>query len=423
MHAEPTPMPPRPDGDVPAAVAPSASTPHALVDESHRPLGPPPRGARIIGALVLLSMAALAVWIYQRVGSATAIRSQLEAERARQAEARRAETAGKPLQKVVDVVTVRGEPVPWRPVIRMEGTLALAREADIGFMASGRLRSVAVKSGDTVRKGQLLATLDDEQAQAQVRAVEAQIKAVEVQVALARDNQVRTAALVQGGAMPEQAEVQTRGAEQAAQAQLDAARAQLALSQVMLAHHTLIAPFSGVVTRAPTAPGMVVGAGSPLFHVVDTQQLKLTGTVAPEDAALIRAGSVTEVQAQGRILLGKVSAVLPTVDPVTRRVPVDIEVTNDQDTPIYGGSLVRAKVKSTHQVAVLRFPLGVRRPGSQDEVMVVMDGQLEARRVSFAVEDGMLLARGGLSESDEVVVNPSAEARSGDAVSVPKVNP
>jgi RND family efflux transporter MFP subunit len=378
----------------------------------------------MVGVVVVLLTLGLALWTWQRVAQATTEKKALEGERTRQAAARQAEALKGPQGNTAQVNTVQGVSSPWQPQVKVEGTLGILKEGDVGFMASGRLTTISVRVGDAVKKGQVLARLDDETALAQMKAGEAQVRAVEAQLGMAADNVARTAPLVEKGALPKQADVQARGQEQLMTAQLDAARAQVALTQVMLQQHTLLAPFSGVVTRAPTAPGMVVGAGTPLFHVVDTSQLRLNATVNAEDAALLRVGSPVEVFVQDRILTGKVTAVLPTMDPLTRRVPVEAVVGNEGASPVFAGGLVKATVRSTASVPTLKYPISVRRPGSQDEVMVVNGTQLEARRISYSLaDDGALLVRAGLLEQDRVMLNPTAEARAGDAVSVPKVSP
>jgi hypothetical protein len=81
---------------------------------------------------------------------------------------------------------------------------------------------------------------------------------------------------------------------------------------------------------------------------------------------------------------------------------------------------VRARVNAQSEIDVLKFPHGVLRPGSQDEVMVVTpEGRLEARHVVYAVaKDGSLLVRRGLLPSDRLLAAPKPEAKSGDLVSV-----
>ena len=97
---------------------------------------------------------------------------------------------------------------------------------------------------------------------------------------------------------------------------------------------------------------------------------------------------------------------------------------NDAANPIYAGALVSALVKTEAGVPVLKLPSSARRPGSQDEVLVVKNGVLEPRRVQFTLDPaGNLLVRSGISADEDILFQPSAEARAGDSVQVPKVAP
>lgn len=289
-----------------------------------------------------------------------------------------------------------------------------ARDVDLAFKASGQLASLRVKVGQLVRQGEVIATLDTKEAAAQVRAAEAQVRAAEAQLALADDAQRRTTGMVDAGALPEATGVQVDQQRALALAQLDGARAQLSLARAALANHTLTAPFTAHVTRVPSGLGAIVAAGMPIFHLSDVTTLKLQGTVSEEDAPLLRVGSDIEVTAQGRIVTGKVVAVLTSVDPMTRRVPFEAELSNTGEAPLLAGTFVRARALAPEAIPVLRLPASARRPGSQDEIMIVSEGKLRARRVVLgASEGGDLLVRSGLRADEDVLLAPPSNAADG----------
>jgi RND family efflux transporter MFP subunit len=283
----------------------------------------------------------------------------------------------------------------------------------------GRLARVAVKIGDRVAAGALLATLDDAEATAQAAAAEAQMRAAQSSLKLAEDAERRMLPLVKNGSMPEANGVQASEQRQLAAAQLDAARAQHVLARTALGSHELRAPFAGTITQAPNGIGAVVGAGQVLFGLVDTSALQLKTTVSEEDANLLTRGA--EVNLVAGAVTGRVSAVLSTLDARTRRVPVVVDFDNSRgegSTPLRAGSFVRGWVGAKEPIAVLRLPHEVQRPGSRDEVWVLdAASRLEARHVAFALApDGALLVRSGLSASDRVVINPIPELKAGDVV-------
>ncbi len=131
-----------------------------------------------------------------------------------------------------------------------------------GHRASrGTLARVAVKRGQEVRTGALLASLDDGLAPATRRQAEAGVAAAHAQLALAEDALARVERLRREEGASESQLVAARAQRDLARAQLAAAQAQLDQAQVNLSHHLLTAPFAGVVTSVPDGIGITVGAG------------------------------------------------------------------------------------------------------------------------------------------------------------------
>jgi RND family efflux transporter MFP subunit len=366
----------------------------------------------------LLMVGGLVAWTSTRIATATKAQAAVAEKRAVDAE-RTASLAKQPER----VTVVTGQAATWLPTVELDGTLAAEQSASLGFKVGGKIGMLKVKVGDQVKAGALLATLDATEAAAQAAASAAQVRAAEAQLALAQDNEHRTQAMVQSGSYAEASGVQSTQQRALALAQLDSAKAQALLAKVSLGNHTLTAPFAGTVTRVPDGIGEVVAPGSPLFEIVNTKVLKLSTTVSEHDANLLLVGAPVTLELETGKASGRISAVLGTVDEKTRRVPV--EAAFDNPGFLRAGAFVQARVNAKSEISVLRLPHDVLRPGSQDEVMVVLDGgRLEARHVVLAVDkDGTLLVRRGLTAADKVVAKPKPEAKTGDVVSVDAAEP
>jgi RND family efflux transporter MFP subunit len=318
----------------------------------------------------------------------------------------------------------------WLPSIGVEGTLMPAREADLAFKVPGQLARLDVKAGDWVEAGATLGALDVSEAAAQLRAAEAQVRVARAQVFLAEDDAKRMETLAGSGAATTVMAGDAKGRAEISAGQLDAAQAQLVLSQTNVRNHSLTAPFAGFVTKAPTAAGGIVGPSAPLFHLQDVATLRLVGTVSEQDIGLIKPGAtltfaVPEGDGKSKTIEAKVTTVLPSVDPQTRRVPFEAEVKNEiigagkstKTVSLRGGTFVRGKLAGDAPITVLRLPATVIRPGSQDEVLVVDQGKVHARRISFATAaDGAVLVRSGLAKNETVMLTPVAESKEGDVV-------
>ena len=330
------------------------------------------------------------------------------------------------------VAVVHGIPRAWRPRIPVTGTLAPVQDADVGFKTGGRLVAVRAKVGDHVKGGQLLAALDVSEAQAQVAATSAGVRAAQVGYEMARDAEKRTVALFEQKAVSDAENLGAMNRAALALAQLEQARAQAQLASVGVGNGTLSAPFSGLVTRAPSGVGKIVAPGEAMFHVEDTQVLKLNATLSETDARLVEVGaeirvdgedSATPIDGSGKGVAagtrGRVTAVLGSLDAQTRRVPMLAEIPNDASPPLLAGAFVRATILSTRETQVLMLPASALRPGSQDEVVVLAAGRARLVHVLYtAAPDGSLLVRSGITPVDTIVASPSSEVRDGDELGV-----
>jgi RND family efflux transporter MFP subunit len=303
----------------------------------------------------------------------------------------------------------------WRPAIPVTGTLAPVQEAEIGFKNTGRLVAVRVKVGSTVRRGEELAALDTTEASAQAAATSAGVRAAQIAYDMAKDAEKRTLALFEQHAVSDAENLATQNRAALALAQLEQARAQARLAAVGVSNGSLVAPFSGLVTRVPNGVGKIVGMNDALFRIEDTSVLKLTATLSEVDARLVENGAEVRVEGASDAVHGVVTAVLASLDPQTRRVPLQAELTNDPAAPLLAGAFVRATVVSRKEVQVLELPPGALRPGSQDEVVVQKAGKAHLVHVVFTqAESGAMLVRGGITAADAIVLNPSPEVREGD---------
>jgi RND family efflux transporter MFP subunit len=380
-------------------------------DSSHLSATPrAPLGGIIVGVLFLAGMGG---WAGVRIHAATTAKKALAAQR--EEDARRAATEVRATPKVRVALP---EATTWSPSVEIDGTLAAARSAELGFETPGRLSQVSVRIGDSVKSGQVLATLDTGEISAQLKAAQAQARAAEAQLTLATDQERRTSTMVQSGSLAEANGVQSTQQKALATAQLDAARAQVSLSQVALGNHRLVAPFAGSVTRAPEGVGGVVGPGGALFEIQDLSKLKLRGTLGEHDAGLVEPGSTIRIETDHGPVDGKISVVLGSVDAATRRVRVEAEFDN-QDKRLRAGSFVRGVVQAGSTISVLKLPHEVLRPGAQDELFVVTGDVLSSRRVVYAVTpQGELLVRRGLAPGERVMLAPKSDTHAGERVEI-----
>lgn len=369
--------------------------------------------AGVITVVVLAG--GLAAWTAQRITAAELAQGQVAQKKAEDA-AQAARRAKAPPR----VAVVQPIKTTWLPHVDLEGTLAAQESASLSFKVPGKLARLSVRVGAEVKLGAPLAALETAQAAAQLAASAAQVRAAQAQLELADDTAKRTSVLAQSGSIQAASAVQSTQQRALALAQLDAARAQLALARATFREHTLLAPFPGTVVSAPDGVGAVVGPGQTLFQLANLKTLKLATSVSESDANLLHIGSKVSLESEAGRVEGRISSLLDSLEERTRRVPVQVEF--DNPGSLRAGSFVRARVAAGEAVDVLRLPHQVLRPGSQDEVLVVVPGQaaaLSARKVVYALDAaGNLLVRSGIAAGEAVVSSPEPDAKTGDVVVV-----
>lgn len=296
------------------------------------------------------------------------------------------------------------EPVAVRFAARVTstGTLRARASSPLAFPVPGTLARVAVERGQEVRRGALLAALDDAAAAAAVQQAEAAVAAARAQLALADDALARVTRLrTEDGASEAQA-VQARAQRDQAAAQLAAAQAQLAQARVHHGHHFLAAPFAGVVTRVPDGLGVTVSPGVPLVHLVSTRELVLDTSLTQEDAAELARGArvVVSVAATGaRTTDATLTVVVPAVEAATGRVPVEIAVPNGSGA-FLAGAFARAELPRGAERDAWRVPATalVQRAGGHAVWVAGADGRARALPARLLAEDGdtaVVLPEGG----------------------------
>lgn len=305
--------------------------------------------------------------------------------------------------------TAPAEAVQYSPRVELTGSLSPAASVYLGFDVPGRIEQLLVQRGDEVKKGQSLARLDARMAEAQAQQAEAALAGANAQLAAGEAALARLQKLKDAGGVSEQQYQDADAAVQAGRAGIQQAEAAVRLARTHVSNHTLKAPIDGVVTNGPDNAGAMVGAGTPLFVIEDLSGLIMKAT-APESASWLVAGLSAEIVVPGGAgVPASVVRVLPSLDPQTRRVPVEVRVDAPPAT-LRANAFGRAVVKGAADIAAYKVPAGavVARP---DYCVYVDEGGTPRRVAAEVLErlaDGVIV-RADLPSGAAVVVDPPKE--------------
>jgi len=238
------------------------------------------------------------------------------------------------------------------------GQLGPSRLLPLGFEVGGRLQVSRVSKGDLVKAGQPLGNLDPEIINAQVAQAEAALMAAEAGAALALDVATRNEKLKAEGSVSDLQFKQTDTQAKAAKAQVAQAQAGVAQARAGQRRHFLSAPFSATVVDAPDNVGGMLGPGMPVYVLMQLDPLVLKVTVPEKIRESIKAGLKVRVEATGSGAAtddAVVKVVLPSADPQTRRVPLEITVPNS-DGRFVANTLARVTISLGEPKAAVVIP-------------------------------------------------------------------
>ena len=243
----------------------------------------------------------------------------------------------------VEFAVVKRAPVAEQ--ILVVGNLIGAATVQVVPRVNGRLATVNVQLGDSVRRGQIVAKVEDQEIQEQVRQQEAAYKVSEATIRqrdadlkLAKTNKDRSESLYKRQLLPQQTYDDTVARLEAAQAQNDLANAQFEQTKARLEElkitlgNTIIAsPVDGFVSKRFSDPGAFVGPNSPVAAVVDIRTVRMVANLVERDVKRVHVGTVAAVEVDafaGEKFAGRVSRVAPVFDPATRTAEMEIEIPN-----------------------------------------------------------------------------------------------
>lgn len=391
------------------------------IEERARPAGSGPRKTRLLAlSVVIILLTAAAVVVLRKTVAVVSV-----------AEAR---PAGDPSATAL---------------LNASGYVTPRRRATIAAKITARVIDVYVDEGMTVTEGQILARLDDSDAQRRLQAARAQRDATAAQIENIKVNLVnaerelrRQEDLEKDGFTSVQAidlarttAESLRAQVAAGQEQVKAAEAQTAMAQQDVENCTVRAPFAGVVVSKDAQRGEMVspisaGGGftrTGIATIVDMGSIEIEVDVNESYIARVETGqpveAVLDAYPDWRIP-AKVRTVIPTADrqKATVKVRISFDKLDPRILPDMGVkvSFLAGEQAAGQTAARALIPREAKRTiDGKPVIFLFRDGVLERRAVSLGAEiGGDVQVTAGLSPGDKVVVGGPADLRDGQRVKV-----
>jgi HlyD family secretion protein len=356
-----------------------------------------------------------------------------------------------PLQPAMEVSTTvvsRLYPAQAYTVLNASGYVVAQRKAAVSSKSTGRLVFLGVEEGSRVKKGQIIASLENEDLIAAKNQAAAQIKQAQADLGTARAELVdaelqyrRYKTLVAQDLVPKQdfdtADARYKKAQAgvaAAQARINVARAGLANAQAALEYSYIRAPFDGVVTTKYAEVGEVVApfgaaanARAAVVTMADLHSLMVEVDVAESNLDKVHLGQPCEISLDAipdRRFAGEVHMIVPTADRTKATVLTKVKFleTDDRILPEMSAKVafLSQPLKASERQPRLTIPEAalVTQNGHSFSFLVTGNRvKLVPIIVGLTLNDLVEIAS-GLKEGDRVVLNPPASLHNGSRVKV-----
>ncbi|RWD33040.1 efflux RND transporter periplasmic adaptor subunit [Mesorhizobium sp.] len=313
-----------------------------------------------------------------------------------------------PEAKLVKAVTVK--PAPQADSRLAIGEIRPQRESDLGFRLSGKLVQRTAAVGQIVRKGEVLARIDDQDYRNRLRSAEADVAAAQAVLVEASAAEARLGALLAKGFTTRASYDATLKNLRSAQAKLDSAKIGLEMARDQLAYTELHADFDGVVTATGAEEGQLVNVGQMVVRIADPQARDAVFSI-PEAVFSNRRSTghppaimVSLLSNPAISKFGVIREVSPVADAATRTFQVKVSLRNAPDEMRFGSSVAGRVNESSAPVVVLPGSALFDKDGQPAVWIVGASSAVELKPVVIArYETERVVVSGGLAEGDLVV--------------------
>ena len=305
---------------------------------------------------------------------------------------------GSTAQAETAVQTVTAVNKTLQDEIIASGAIDAVDKADLGFLVAGRVLAVDVEDGAEVKKDQVLARLDPADYQQALAIAEARLTEVSAR-------HERLSKLHELGSL-------TATDFDKIEAGLHEATSATELARRQLAYTELRAPFDGIVVKHGVAAGVVVGPGSPVFTVLAPAPVWANVGVAEATVRKVQVGQSAEVflpASSNQTHTGKIEAILPQADPLSRSFTVKIKLEN-ADRALRPGNVVISHLQTALTREAITIPPQAVQKHPDGALFVWVVDPVRHTAVRQLIEVGSLQTSeieviAGLKAGDQVILD------------------
>lgn len=296
-----------------------------------------------------------------------------------------------------------------RQAISITGTLAPRNWTTVKSKVAGELKAILVREGESVRRGQVLARIDAQDAQARLDEKIADLEAGRAQLALAEKNRANNQALLKQNFISQNAFDNVSSNYQVSDARLKAIEAQVAVAKKALADTVVSAPQAGIISQRHAQPGEKLPVDGRILTLVDLAEVEVEAAVPAGDIPSIRVGQEVIFNVEGfgeRPFTGRIDRINPATQAGSRSILIYATLPN-RDGALKGGMFARGSLTLKRVANALVVPISaVQETSGKAQVFAIVEGRLELRTVKLGLrneDEGLVQILDGLDAQSRIV--------------------
>jgi RND family efflux transporter MFP subunit len=290
------------------------------------------------------------------------------------------------------------------------GVFDALHQNNVASDGSGKLVKLLVEEGDFVRVGQTIAKLDDEMVQLQIQNVQLNIEQL-------KNDNARFSVLKKENAI---SNVEAEKVELG----LKSAEVQLKQLQKQLRSTSIVAPFSGVVSKKMVDLGSMVMPGTPIVELTDISSLKLSVSVPERDILKFQKGQkvVANADVYGDVDFNGVISNIAVQADASHNFKVQSTVKNSTVNRLMAGMYGSVSLSNSKSITALSVPRKALVGSSKSpKVYVVRNGKAKLTSFNAGTSDGEYIeVVSGLNQGDRIVIKGQVNLQDNSNVKIAK---
>jgi RND family efflux transporter MFP subunit len=328
-------------------------------------------------------------------------------------------------EPTMEVSVVRPKKVPETISVELPGQTQAYTDAPIFAQTSGYLKAWYFDIGAKVKTGEVLARIDTPEVDQELAQAQAQLRVAQSALTLSQATFQRQQDLFNQKVITAEEYDTAVNTFHENQATLVADEASVDRLEALEAFKIIRAPFDGILTTRYIDIGAYVAAGSgkQLFSVARVSPLRVYIDVPQAVAQLVKLGAEGDLSLSefpGRTFPGQVTNTAVAINPVSRALLVELQTPNESGE-LFPGAYAKVGLNLTGETGFSTIPANALLFRAEGAAVGVVhpDGKVEIRKITINLNQGdTLQISGGLSETDQVIVNPTDSLADGMMVNV-----